>query len=94
MTDTDVRAAGTGLADQDRATDARARPRFRAQAALIAADNERALHAAVADVRAGLAAPGPAAAADPAAAAVQVFAACARSASAAGHGATRARHVR
>lgn len=78
MTDIDVRAAGPALTGPDREPGAPAVARHRAQAALIAADNERALHAAVADVRAGVAAPEPAVAADPAGAALQVFAACAR----------------
>lgn len=84
MTDVDIHPDGPVLTDLVLADDpphqldASAAARYQARTALIAADNERALHAAVADVRAGVAAAEPAVAADPAAAAVQVFAACAR----------------
>jgi NHLM bacteriocin system ABC transporter ATP-binding protein len=73
MTDVDIHPAG--LRHEPGAS---AAARYQARTALIAADNERALHAAVADVRAGVDAPGPAVAGDPAGAAVQVFTACAR----------------
>jgi NHLM bacteriocin system ABC transporter ATP-binding protein len=84
MTDVDIHPDDTVLTDPVLTDEPRpeldvsAVASYQARTALIAADNERALHAAVADIRAGVATPAPAVAADPAGAAVQAFTACAR----------------